>query len=217
MKKYVSVLLTLLVGLFAFSACSDTVVDISTSEGGELKVTESDLGEKEETIDPADGEAVTGKAKYESLTITYTTPDGYTETASGGGMVTFSLNGSEVGKIVYVPAPVETAVLDTYYEALEYDAEQLYEYMAQYAEGLDVDYEVTKQDVNGQEAILATGTVAEGSAEGNPGDVAYVLLMPMGDQLVVLRGFADAQSAATIKADLDAFANSLTGTPAASN
>ena len=215
MKKYLTILTVLLVGLFALAACSNTVAQTSTPDGGEIVVTESDIAQVEETVDPADGPPETAEADYESLTITYTAPDGYTETIDGGGMVTYTLDGSEVGRIVYVPEAVEAAVLDAYYDALAYDEEQLRVYMADYVAGLDVDYEVTKQDVNGQEAILVTGTVAEGSAEGTPGDEAYVLLMPMGDQLVLVRGYADAETAETIKADLTAFAESLTGTPAA--
>ncbi len=214
MKKSICFAVALVVGLFALAACSDTVADISTSAGGEVVVTESHIGTEQDTITPEDGQPETAEADYESLTITWTTPDGYTETIDGGGMVTFTLDGNEVGKILYIPETVEDAVLDAYYTALVADEPQLREYAAQYAEGLDVDYEVTKQDVNGQEAIFITGTVADDSTEGNPGDVAYVLIMPMGDQLIVLRGFADADTAETIKADLSAFAGNLTGTPA---
>lgn len=216
MKKFLPATLALLTGLFLFAACSDTVADISTSDGGEIVVTESDVGTAEETVNPADGPPDTAEAEYEALTITYTAPDGYTETVDGGGMVTYKLDGYEVGSIVYVPEAVEADVLDAYYDALAYEEEQLREYAAQYAEGLDVDYEVTKQDVNGQQAILVTGTVAEGSSMGTPGDVAYVLAMPMGDQMILVRGLADADTADVIKADLSTFAESINGTPAGS-
>ena len=216
MKKYLSIALAFFVGVFVFTACSDTVADISTSDGGEIEVTESEDGRVEETVDLAGGPTVTGETNYEHLTITYTAPDGYTETVNGGEMVTFSLDGYEVGEIVYIPEPVGNAVLDGYYTVLGADAEQLREYVAPYAVGLDLDYEVSKQDVGGRQAILVTGTVAEGSAEDNPGDVGYVLLMPMGDQLIVLRGVADETTAATIQKDLLAFAEGLVGTPAES-
>lgn len=215
MKKYVLFALSLLT-LFAFVACSNTVADISTSGGGEIEVTESDVGEVEETVNLSDGDTVTGEFDYESYTITYTDPEGYTTTEDGGGSVTFSLDGYEVGKIVYVPATVERQIMAEYYEALQADVAELEAYAAQYAEGLDVEYEVTKETVNGQEVILLTGTVAEGSVYGNPGDVAYVLVMPMGDQMIVLRGFADAETAEIIRSDMITFAESIQGEATAS-
>lgn len=215
MKKYVLFALSLLT-LFAFVACSNTVADISTSGGGEIEVTESDVGEVDETVNLSGGDTVTGEFDYESYTITYTDPEGYTTTEDGGGSVTFSLDGYEVGKIVYVPATVERQIMAEYYEALQADVAELEAYAAQYAEGLDVEYEVTKETVNGQEVILLTGTVAEGSVYGNPGDVAYVLVMPMGDQMIVLRGFADAETAEIIRSDMITFAESIQGEATAS-
>ena len=212
MKNRILLLLSL-VTLLAFAACSNTVADVSTSGGGEIEVTESDVGKTEQTVDPEDGPAVTETEEYESYTLTYTDPDGYTVSEDAGGSVTFSLDGYEVGKIVYVPAQVEAQVLDQYYAALASDVEAWKAYVADYAANLDVDYEVEKLTVNGQEALLATGTVAEGSMEGNPGDVGYVLIMPVGDQLVVIDGFADAETAETIKADITTFAGTITATP----
>lgn len=208
MKKLALTCMALIVAL-SMAACSNTVADVSTSGGGEVKVTESDVGTVKETVDPADGPAVNAEADVESYTITYTDPDGYTVEESGGGSVTFKLDGNEVGKIVYVPAEVNAQLLEKFNAALEADVEALKEYAAEYAEGLDVDYEVTKEPVGDQQAILLTGTVAEGSTEGNPGDMAYVLVVPVGERLVVLRGFADAASAEQVKADMLAFAESM--------
>ena len=208
MKKLALTLMALIAAL-SLAACSNTVADVSTSGGGEVKVTESEVGTVEETIDPADGPAVEAEADVESYTITYTDPEGYTVEESGGGSVTFKLDGNEVGRIVYVPAEVNAQLLEKFNAALEADVEALKEYAAEYAEGLDVDYEVTKEPMGDRQAILITGTVAEGSTEGIPGNMAYVLVMPVGERLVVLRGFADEASAVQVKADLMAFASSM--------
>ncbi len=203
-----------LIAIFTLTACSNTVADVSTSDGGEVVVTESEVGTVEKTVDPADGPKVDAEAEVNSFTITYTDPAGYTVEESGGGAVTFKLEGYEVGKIVYVPAEVNAQLMEKFNAALEADVAQLKEYAAEFAEGLDVDYEVTKEEVNGQQAVLVTGTVAEGSAEGNPGDMAYVLVLPVGDRLVVLRGFADAETAEQVKADMMAFAGTMESTGA---
>ena len=217
MRKALLTAFAFLVSLFVLVGCSNTVADVETSSGGEVVVTESDVGAVDETMSVGGGETVTGTEDYEALTITYTDPEGYTVTESGGGVVTFTLDDYETGKIVYIPKTVDTAVMDQYHDALQADAERLKEYAAEYAEEMDVDFAVNKETVNGQEVIWITGTVAEGSTAGNPGDVGYVMIMPMGDQIIAIRGYANAETADIVKADLMTFAQSITGTPAASS
>ncbi len=208
MKKLTTMALVAALGLFGLAACSNTVASMETASGGEVDVVASEIGSIEQTVSPENAPEMTGTADYEALNITYTDPEGYTKTVGTGGEVTYSLDGEQVGKIVYVPEIVQAAALDKFYAALQDDAAMLKEYAQQFAADYNTDFTATPVTINGYNAIEITGTVTE-AADGLPAAEAKAYVIAIGDQLVTISGVADEATAAQVQADMDTFANSI--------
>ncbi len=207
MKKIVPVMLAGAMLALSFAACSSTVADISTSDGGEVQVDKSTAASVETDISTSAGEA-TLETEDDALTITYTDPDGYTKTVDDGDVVTYTLDGMELGRIVFVPQAVQADVIAQFNDMLSADAEQLKAYAEQFAADLDTDFTATPTTVAGYDALLIEGTIDDTATE-NPGAEAMVLVVPIGDRLVTVSAVADTATAEQVKADAKAFAGSL--------